>query len=625
MSRPDFDAARQYVFARLEQELAPTLYYHCIAHTRDEVLPAVERLAALEGLADAEALLLLRTAALYHDIGFVETTTRHEQASARLAAETLPQFGYSQQQISRIQQMIQATALPQSPETPLAQLLADADLDVLGREDFLPRNRDMYRETGAGDGPPALEAWYRSQLKFLQLHQYFTKAARSLRQPGKQRNIETLEALLAGLAGSPAAGGAGLADAQKLRAVLARVPLFQRLPPQEIEFLAGTLQSVALGDGGLLFQEEERGDSFYVVVEGSVEIVKAHNTADERLIGLRGPGEFIGEMSLFLPDGRRTASARSAGPSRLLQLTRADFDRLLQRQPYLALEFIQVLSARLSVSHNRAIQDLQAKNRRLSDAYEALQAAQAELIVKERLERELQVAAEIQRSILPGDLPRLPGYDFGALIVPAKEVGGDFYDWIPLDDGRLGIVVGDITDKGVPAAIFMAQTHALLRAAASPARSPRETLDAVNRHLLDMNRSGMFATILYGILEAATGRFAYARAGHDLPLWRRPDGTVVLPALGAGLPLGLFPGAAVDEQTILLEPGTVLLLYTDGATDALIAPAQSFGLDGLSAAVRQAAPMPAQDLCQFLYSSLTVPEKPDWKVDDITLVAVQRA
>jgi serine phosphatase RsbU (regulator of sigma subunit) len=625
MNRADFDAARHYVFGRLERELAPTLYYHCVEHTREDVLPAVERLAALEGLADAEALLLLRTAALYHDVGFIETTTGHEQASARIAADTLPQFGYNQQQVAGIQQLIRATALPQNPETPLAQLLADADLDVLGREDFLPRNRDMYRELSAGQAGPGLEAWYRSQLEFLQSHHYFTRTARSLRQPGKQRNIETLEALLAGLAAPFPSDGAGPGAEDKLRAVLARVPLFQRLPPEEIELLAATLQPVALSDASLLFQEEERGDRFYVVVEGSVEIVKALGTADERLIGLRGPGQFIGEMSLFLPEGRRTASARSVGPSRLLQLTRADFDRLLQRQPYLALEFIQVLSARLSVSHDRSLQDLQAKNRRLSDAYEALLSAQADLIEKERLERELQVAAEIQRSILPGELPRLPGYDFGALMVPAKQVGGDFYDWIPLDAGRLGIVVGDITDKGVPAAIFMAQTHALLRSAASPDRSPAETLAAVNQHLLSMNRSGMFATILYGILEAATGRFAYARAGHDLPLWRRPDGTVAVAEMRTGIPLGLFPAAVVDEQAILLEPGTVLLLYTDGATDALITPAQSFGLDGLTSAVRQARGLAAQDLCQYLYSSLTVPDKPEWKVDDITLVAVQRA
>jgi serine phosphatase RsbU (regulator of sigma subunit) len=222
-------------------------------------------------------------------------------------------------------------------------------------------------------------------------------------------------------------------------------------------------------------------------------------------------------------------------------------------------------------------------------------------------------------------VPRLAGYDFGAVMEPAKQVGGDFYDWIPLDGGRLGVVVGDITDKGVPAAIFMAQTHALLRAAASAERSPAETLAVVNQHLLGMNRSGMFATVLYGILEADTGRFAYARAGHDLPLWRRPDGTVAVAPMGGGIPLGLFPGALVDEQTILLEPGAVLLLYTDGATDALISPSHSFGLEGLTNALGQARGRPAQDLCQFLYSALTVPDKPEWKVDDITLVAVQRA
>ncbi|MCC6189373.1 MAG: SpoIIE family protein phosphatase [Anaerolineales bacterium] len=623
MSAPDFELAKRYVFERLERELAPELTYHSLAHTRDDVLPAAERLAELAGLAQDEALLL-RTAALYHDLGFVEAQSGHEAASARLAAETLPRFGYSPAQIGRIQALIRATELPQNPGSPLAEMLADADLDVLGRDDFLRRNHDMQREVEALGAGLAPEAWYRAQLEFLKSHRYFTPAAQALRQAGQARNIEKMEALLAGLSDAEALHAPGPPGAATFRRVLARVPLFHTLPPAEISLLAHSLRPVELDDGELLLREDRRGDSFYVVIDGQVEIVKALGSPDERHVGLRGPGEVIGEMSLFLPDGQRTASARGAGHSHLLEMTRADFDALLERQPRLAIALVQVLSARLSRSHDSAIQDLQAKNRRLSDAYQALQAAQAELIVKERLERELQVAAEIQRSILPGRLPALPGYDFGALMEPAKQVGGDFYDLIPLGPGQLAVVVGDITDKGVPAAIFMAQTHALIQAAAEPGKSPKDTLLSVNQHLLNMNRSGLFATILYGVLDAASGRFAYARAGHELPLWRGPDGQVALAEMDTGVPLGLWPEAPIDEQALDLRPGTTLLLYTDGATDALVEPGQPFGVAGLTQTLRQSADQTAQTLCERLYAALLVPGKPEWKRDDVTLVAVRR-
>jgi len=144
--------------------------------------------------------------------------------------------------------------------------------------------------------------------------------------------------------------------------------------------------------------------------------------------------------------------------------------------------------------------DLQEKNRQLAQAYEELKAAQAQLIEKEKLESELKIAREIQRNILPRSKPQISGLDFGMLIEPMASVGGDFFDYIELDQERVGLVVGDVSDHGVPAAIFMALTYSLLRAEALRATSPGETLRAVNRQLLNMNSSSMFVTVLYGIL-----------------------------------------------------------------------------------------------------------------------------
>jgi uncharacterized protein len=201
METPDYERARQYVLERLARELPPQYCYHCAAHTSEDVLPALERLAALEQVTDDSDMLLLRTAAIYHDIGFVEVYEGHEEASCRIAAETLPGFGYSPGQIEQICQMIQATKLPQAPGTYLAMLLADADLDVLGREDFLARNKDLFEEyVFVGIGVPLL-VWYESQIRFMRQHHYFTQAAIRLRGSGKEQNIEKMQNLASDLSG----------------------------------------------------------------------------------------------------------------------------------------------------------------------------------------------------------------------------------------------------------------------------------------------------------------------------------------------------------------------------------------------------------------------------------------
>ena len=260
---------------------------------------------------------------------------------------------------------------------------------------------------------------------------------------------------------------------------------------------------------------------------------------------------------------------------------------------------------------------------RVQQQVEALQAAQAQIIEKERLEQELQVAYEIQVSILPRTLPGLAGYDFGARMVPARIVGGDFYAVIPLSDDRVGIAVGDVTDKGVPAAIFMAQTHALLRAEASPSASPREVLWRVNQHLLTMNDAGLFVTMLYGILDRTTGRYSYARAGHELPLVAGVQGAGLPIASGATLPLGIEPDPPLDEQTIMLPPGSTLLLYTDGLTDARDPHGIHFGLERVQACLQAYAGAPAQVVCDHLLHVVTVYQDIAPQHDDVTLVAVR--
>ena len=224
--------------------------------------------------------------------------------------------------------------------------------------------------------------------------------------------------------------------------LISQIPLFAALPRHEIAHLAATLRPLDFPEGTLLFREGTTGDLFYILLEGQVEIIKALGTPAERVLGIRQAGAFIGEMSLFSRDGSRTASVRASTPLHVLEMTRADFDALLARQPTLAYTMTRILSQRLEESENQTIRDLLEKNSQLTQAYDELKAAQAQLIEKEKLETEIDIARTIQRSFLPHDLPRLPGFDFGMRIEPMTSVGGDFFDFIPLGDGQLGLAVG---------------------------------------------------------------------------------------------------------------------------------------------------------------------------------------
>jgi phosphoserine phosphatase RsbU/P len=188
-------------------------------------------------------------------------------------------------------------------------------------------------------------------------------------------------------------------------AQIRRVPLFTTLPDAEIAPLAAALRPTAYPAGAILFREGDRGDRIYIVLAGQIAIVSALGTADEHVLGLRGVGEVIGEMSLFDPDRRRTATGRVQTDAQLLELTHDDFNTLPRRQPRLAYDLLRVLSTRLRDSEHALIRDLQTQNRQLAQAYADLQAAQAQIIEKETLERELQLAREIQESMLPAPCP----------------------------------------------------------------------------------------------------------------------------------------------------------------------------------------------------------------------------
>lgn len=287
----------------------------------------------------------------------------------------------------------------------------------------------------------------------------------------------------------------------------------------------------------------------------------------------------------------------------------------------------------LNVGPRRSEQEYSTDDRRLlenlaAQAAPALRVGQlvrqqkAEARTRERFEHELEVARLIQQNFLPRDLPHLDGWQIAAFYRPAREVGGDFYDVIPLADGQFGFVVGDVTDKGVPAALVMAATRSVLRASAQRLIDPRAVLERLNAHLCPDMPAKMFVTCLYGVLEPATGRFRFANAGHDLPYVKTAEGSVELRA--RGMPLGLMQDMAYEEKETVLAPGDSLLLHSDGIVEAHSPDGQMFGFPRLKEAV---ARYPGgAELIDLVLADLRAHTGPDAEQeDDITMVTLARA
>jgi serine phosphatase RsbU (regulator of sigma subunit) len=252
------------------------------------------------------------------------------------------------------------------------------------------------------------------------------------------------------------------------------------------------------------------------------------------------------------------------------------------------------------------------------------QRLEQERIERERVEQELRVARSIQHASLPKGVPQLEGWQISPFYKPAREVGGDFYDFHLLSEERLGVVVGDATGKGVPAALVMSTTCGMLQLAARAldSSSPAEVLAQVNETLFARIPSNMFVTCFYAILDPNSGNLSYANAGHDLPyLWRGGDAKELR---ARGMPLGLMPGISYEEKEIVLEPRDNVLLYSDGLVEAHDPKGEMVGFPRLRALVaEQGEEGSLGDLClEKLYSFVGE----GWEQeDDITLLTLRRS
>jgi phosphoserine phosphatase RsbU/P len=251
----------------------------------------------------------------------------------------------------------------------------------------------------------------------------------------------------------------------------------------------------------------------------------------------------------------------------------------------------------------------------------ALEAAHEGLAQKERMARELELARSVQQRMLPRTFPQIAGYEFASYYRPAREVGGDFYDAFVLDDDHFAVAVGDVSDKGMPAALYMALTRSLLRAEGTRARSPLTTLARVNQLLLELGERDMFVTVFYGIVERSSGLLTYCRAGHDRPFLLREGEVTELH--GDGMALGLVSPGRLElaEEMIPLAPGDRLLLYSDGLSDVQSPNGEFFEKERLAALIQGLSPEPA-DLCRRVFDALAEFQGDAAQFDDMALLVL---
>ncbi len=319
-------------------------------------------------------------------------------------------------------------------------------------------------------------------------------------------------------------------------------------------------------------------------------------------------GSLAGKMEAFVGNaGGRSPQAAAVPPGDEVVHITAAFERM----------------QRVIVAQQGELRDAnQLLERRVVERTEELRRTMEE---KERIGSELRIASDIQRSILPRTFPPFPDrddFEVFAETIPAREMGGDFYDFFLLDEDRLGLVIADVSGKGVPAAIFMAVSRTMLKATATQTASPGECLRRVNNLLCPDNDSAMFVTVFYGILNTRTGDVDYANAGHNVPYLLTGQGVAMLEG-GGGMALGVIEGNDYPVKRLRLRPGDGLFLYTDGVTEAMDQEGRLFSNERLEKLLGGARQTGATELIRGTVSAVRTFAAGEPQTDDITLLAVR--
>ncbi len=380
-----------------------------------------------------------------------------------------------------------------------------------------------------------------------------------------------------------------MADTQATAKLLKTIPFLRGLSSAAYAALARRTHESTFKAGKVIFREGAHGATLYIVKDGEVDIVKGRGRDAVTLV-TRGAGEFFGEMGI-LENAQRSATARARSDVMLLDVPGDVVMKTLLKHPQVLLETTRRLSSNLRQADTKMIGRLKKKNAELRRAYKALQEAQDEIVEKKRLERELELARELQDSLLPRETPPINEFRFAGRSRPAEAVGGDFYDVIPIGPNFFGLLMASVAGTGLFAAIFMALTRALVVSEGQRQLSPHMVATRVHRLLLQIAKPTMPVSMFYGVVDTRDRTMKYVNAGHPAPLLRDGAGRVeALP--GVGSLLAASPRVEMEERSVVLRPGHTLAMYTEGLTQAESASSGRYGLERLQAVLSHAAESP---------------------------------
>jgi serine phosphatase RsbU (regulator of sigma subunit) len=398
--------------------------------------------------------------------------------------------------------------------------------------------------------------------------------------------------------------------------------VFDGLAPADLAALRAVATTRAYPPDAVLCHEGASEHIFYIVAEGAAVVYQTLADGAERVLDLRRRGEFFGEMAL-IDNMPRTASVRAVTHLTVIEVTEETFDQVLARSPAVALTIMRQVVGRLRRSDQMTIDELREKNEALAQAYRELQEAQPQLLERAALRRELEVAAEVQRGLLPREIPNFEGFAFAGYNLPARQVGGDLYDVLWLDNDHVGLLMADVSDKGVHAALYMAITKTLFQTHAKRSLSPAKVAHWVHQGLLEASATDeMFVTAFYGVLECRSREVVYVRAGQERALLVRGDGTGVYALPGDGRFLGQLEGLHLDEGRVQMEPGDLLVLYSDGVPDAADPAGERYGGERLRAVVAGLRGWRPQHALEALIADVRAHVGEAAPFDDMTLLLV---
>ena len=435
-------------------------------------------------------------------------------------------------------------------------------------------------------------------------------------------------------------------DANATTSALVRTnPVLARLAPATVTNLIQAGETVELRPGEILIRQGDRSDCAYLVLEGELEI-RVDTSYGEVPLAHVSPGSLIGEIGVFA-DLPRTATVRAQDAACVLRLDRADLLQATDTDPELSRSIIGRLGGQIA-NFNHALGlytnavsalerddfDLSILDQLRKPVPELLDFAQsfrrmAEQIVRQRRHQaEMASAAEIQRAMLPAALPAslIEGrFDIHAAIKPAREVGGDFYDIIVLDEDRIAFTIGDVCGKGIPAALFMAITQTVMRVVLRSREDLGADVAAANERLVAGNEQMMFATMFCGVLDVRSGEMTYCNCGHTPPLLLRRAGGSCERLPAGSPPLGIMDSIACAPRSVTLARRDLLFLYTDGVTEAEDPQEVQFGMERLQKALSGVIDRPAREIVETVMARVAEFANGAPQSDDITCAVLARA